>query len=176
MDVHPNTVQGENLRSPLESKGVARVGRHWFRAVHVRGGRKVRKTRVGRHWFCAVHVRIVETVRLKPCAATDGPFAKLVAGTVNNATAAAAIRVTLLACFIFLPSRSNWPLGRGENRGRAEAGAESERNAWETKHRLRAGSGRVPEVPTEQRLTKPGRNIAETGAMVMLCRKGNKDS
>ena len=76
---------------------------------------------------------VAETVPLKPCAAHDGPFAKLVSETVNTAMAAAAIRITLLACFIFLSSRSNWPLGRGENKRRARADSESERNAWDTK-------------------------------------------
>lgn len=36
------------------------------------------------------------------------------------------------------------------------------------------GSGRVPEIPTEQRLTKLGRNIAETGAMVRRYREGKR--
>ena len=136
MDVHPNIVlRGELTSPPVEFAGaLARVGRHWFRAVHVRGGRnRSVKTRVGRHWFCAVHVRDSRNRSVKTRAATDGFFAKLVVGIVSTAMAAAAIRITVLACFIFLSSRANWPLGQEENKERGPADAESERNAWETK-------------------------------------------
>jgi len=50
---------------------------------------------------------VVDTgcVAREPCPKTDGPFARLVAGTVSTAITAIAIRIILLACFIFLPSR-----------------------------------------------------------------------
>jgi len=41
----------------------------------------------------------------EPCTKADGLFAKLVAGTVRTATAAIAIKIILLDCFIFLPSK-----------------------------------------------------------------------
>jgi hypothetical protein len=71
---------------------------------------------------------------LEPCTKTERPFAKLVAGTVSTAIAAMAIRMILLACFIFLPSKWNWPLGREENKESA-ADSELEGNARQTKQR-----------------------------------------
>jgi len=73
-----------------------------------------------------------------PCTKADGLFAKLVAGTVNTAIAAIAIRIILLACFIFLPSKWNWPLGREENKESSQADSELEGNARQTKQRRRA--------------------------------------
>ena len=81
---------------------------------------------------------VVETgcVPLRPeRTEAEVPFAKLVVGTVNTAIAAAAMRIILVTCFICVPSRWNWPLGREENRQRAQAIGESQGNARKTKQR-----------------------------------------
>jgi hypothetical protein len=62
------------------------------------------------------------------------------AGAVSTAIAAIAIRIILLACFIFLPSKWNWPLGREENKESAQADSELEGNARQTKQRRVCGA------------------------------------
>lgn len=62
------------------------------------------------------------------------------AGTVSIAIAAIAIRIILLACFIFLPSKWDWPLGREENKESARADSELEGNARQTEQRRLRGA------------------------------------
>jgi hypothetical protein len=48
-----------------------------------------------------------------PCTKARGLFAKLVAGTVSTAIAAIAIRIILLACFMFSSLQVELALGPG---------------------------------------------------------------
>src|SRR6266481_3347588 len=91
---------------------------------------------------------VVDTgcVARDPCTKADGLFARLVAGTVSTAIAAIAIKMILLACFIFLPSKWNWPLGREENKGSTRADSELEGNARQTKQRRLRWSGSHAEL------------------------------
>ena len=50
------------------------------------------------------------------------------------------MRIILLDCFIFLPSKWNWPLGREENKESPRADSELDGNARQTKQRRLRGA------------------------------------
>jgi hypothetical protein len=114
MDVHPNTVlRGEPRFSPAEKRfriALTRVGRHRLSAVHVRAGRSWHR-RSGAHGVHGKGCGLNRQYRYS-CSRDQENF---------------------LGLLHFLPSLWNRPLGREENRERAQAVAEWEGIARETK-------------------------------------------
>jgi hypothetical protein len=150
MDVHPNIVlRGEPRFSPAENRfriALTRVGRHRLSAVHVRAGRSWHR-RSGAHRAHGKGCGLNRQYRYS-CSRDQENF---------------------LGLLHFLPSLWNRPLGREENRERAQAVAESEGIARETKQSALFARGFSLETSSRRAATAEALSkCGEIGARITL--------
>src|SRR5271154_6983051 len=106
---------------------LARVRRHGFGAVHMR---------TGRSWLWRIETLLRNNGGLRESCALNHQYCDRGGGGQNNS----------LGLFHFLPSQWNWPLGREENRQRAQAANALERNARKAKQRRPSRAAHDPEA------------------------------